>query len=79
MQSFCCRTPRAADSPETSNHSTNTPQIAQKVKKSTIRVCLTSKMLLSFYTFESTKPGNKSTLFPGLLSGFCTFESPKVQ
>ena len=36
-------------------------------------------MLLSFCTFESTKPGNKSTLYPGLNSGFCTFESTKVQ
>jgi hypothetical protein len=28
-------------------------------------------------TFESTKPGNKSTLFPGLTSGFCIFEGQK--
>jgi hypothetical protein len=51
----------------------HTPNSA-KSTKSTIRVRLTSKMwlkmLLSFCTFESTKPGNKSTLFPGLISGF---------
>jgi hypothetical protein len=52
---------------------------SSKSTKSTLRVRLTSKMflkmLLSFCTFESTKPGNKSKLFPGLRSGFCTLES----
>jgi hypothetical protein len=60
----------------------HTPNIT-KSTKSTIRVRLRLtmllKMFLSFRTFESTKPGNKSTSFPGLNSGFRTFESAKVQ
>ena len=30
---FCCCTPRTADSPETKENSTDTPQIAHKVQK----------------------------------------------
>ena len=53
------------------------PKNSSKSTKSTLRVRLTPKMLVSFCTFESTKPGNKSTLFLGLRSGFCTFEVQK--
>jgi hypothetical protein len=90
MQSLCCPTPtRAAVWWHTNQQYRNqkpfyrhTPNSSKSTKR-TLRVRLTSKMLLkmllSFCTFESTKPGNKSTLFPGLRSGFCTFESTEVQ
>jgi hypothetical protein len=71
--------------PETRNQKPfyrDTPN-SSKTTKSTLRVRLTSKMLLkmllSFCTYESTKPGNQSTFFPGLRSGFCTFESTKLE
>ena len=55
MQSFCCRTPRTADSPEIWNHYTDTPQLAQKVQKVQSNVIENVFVVLNFWKYETRK------------------------